>query len=259
MAMPPNIYPVFTVKHIQNPNRLYAIPLLGGLFKLVILIPQYIMIFFVVIAFLLVTIFINPFVVLFTGKYWSIAHSLTVSYASLLTKIMLYLFGLTDKYPGFNFRANEDFTLDIPCPQTPNRLFAVPFFGGLARYVLLIPFIIFMTVLEFASGIAMVGSSFVVLFTGKYPESAYELSRDYVRTIISYLMYFFGLSDSYPSFWISMNHKNIKIALIALGAIFYISYQLMSIGINLFANSLLNSTNKSQPVAESTYQPETTK
>ncbi len=241
MAMPSDIYPVFTVKHIQNPNRLYAIPLLGALFKFIILIPQFIMILFVVIVFLLVALLINPFVVLFTGKYWSVTHSLAVAYVTLLTKVMLYLPGLTDKYPGFNFQANEDFTLDIPCPTAPNRLFAIPFFGGLARYILLIPFMIFITVLEFTSWLAMVGSSFVVLFAGKYPESTYELSRDYWRISIAYIMYFFGLSDSYPSFWISMNHKDIKIALIVLGAIFYISTQLMSIGINLFVNSLLNS------------------
>lgn len=230
MATPPDAYPLFEVTHIQNPSRLYAIPLLGGLIKLVMCIPQYFMLFGVALAWLVVTVLINPFVVLFTGKYWSASYSVTLSLLRLNAKVMLFFFGLTDKYPGFNFQVNSDFELEIPLPEKPSRLFAVPLLGGFVRFILLIPYFLYQMVIEYAVLIGVLfGASFVVLFTGKYPESVYELARDYTRITLATNVYVSGLKDSYPSFWISMNHKNIKIALIVLAVLYWVLYNMLSL------------------------------
>ncbi|OGH18198.1 MAG: hypothetical protein A3F31_00405 [Candidatus Levybacteria bacterium RIFCSPHIGHO2_12_FULL_38_12] len=230
MKLPSDLYPSFSVVYIQNPNRIYAIPILGFLIKFFICIPQYIMLFFLGIALLIVVFIINPFVVLFSGKYWNTAYSLVVGVQVMSMKISLYFFGLTNTYPGFDLSTNGDFTLDIPKPETPNRLFAVPLFGGFARLILLIPFYFYMTIIEYVTFIGVAGSSFVVLFSGKYPESMYELIRDWHRLNLASSLYFVGIYDSYPSFWISMNHKNIKIALIALVALYTIFYQIFTLG-----------------------------
>lgn len=225
MAMPSDAYPHFAVTHIQNPSRLYAVPLLGILVKLIMCIPQYIMLFFVVLAWSIATFLVNPFVVLLTGKYWRVAHSLSLAYFRLVVKVSLFFTGLTNKYPGFDFNGNSDFELEIPLPQNPNRLFAAPVIGGVVRYVLLIPYLLYMGVVEMAACLGVVfGASFVVLFTGKYPESIYELTRDYFRLMLAGTSYFAGLRDEYPSFWISMSHKNVKIALIALSALYMLFY-----------------------------------
>lgn len=253
MAMPSDIYPVFTVKHIQNPSRLYAVPLLGALVKLVICIPQYFMLLYIGIAWFVVTLLINPFVVLFTGNYWSASYSISLSLLRLNAKIALFFFGLTDKYPGFNFQGNSDFELDIPLPEKPNRLFAVPLFGGFVRYILLFPYLLYQMVIEYAVIFGTVfGASFVVLFTGKYPESVYELTRDYIRLMLATSAYYSGLKDSYPSFWISMNHKNIKIALIALAVIFNIYYYGTAFVTSMQESSMIQNTTAPLPTSVNT-------
>lgn len=211
------VYPAFTVTHIQNPNRLWAIPLVGLLIKLLILIPQMIMIFLITLVSAIMIMLINPFVVLFTGKYWTPAYSLYMGLIQLLTKVNLFFLGLSDTYPGFDLQPTDDYTLTMPMPSSPNRPFAIPVLGFVARVILGIPFFIFTSVIEYAQGIAFIIASFPVLFTGKYPESLYEIVRDATRVRITGYLYMVGLSDQYPSFWISMNHKNIKIALLIAG------------------------------------------
>ncbi len=222
MQPPSDVYPNFSVVHIQNPNRWYAIPIVGFLAKVIVCIPQYIMLMVLTIVWGVVVMIINPFVVLFSGKYWDVAYKLTVGVLNMSMKIYLYFFGLTDKYPGFDLKVNSDFTLEIPMPQNPNRLFAIPLLGGFIRLILLIPFYLYVGIIEYASFLGAVGSSFVVLLVGRYPESMYELTRDWLRLTLASGAYLAGLYDSYPSFWISMTHKNIKIALIALVAIYTI-------------------------------------
>lgn len=217
--MPANIYPQISARLIANPNRLYAFFVLGFVIKTIMLIPQFFELIFLGIAAFVMVVLINPFVVLFTGKYWDSAYQLTSGILRLTTKISFFLYGLTDKYPGFGFAINDNFSVDIPKPQAPNRFFAIPVLGGLARIILLIPFLIYENVIRNAGYIAMVVSSFPVLFKGNYPESTYEIERDSVRLNLSMSMYMVGLSDKYPSFWISMNHQTVKIILIILGVL----------------------------------------
>jgi len=214
-----NFYPALRVDQIKTPNRFYAFPILGYLLKWVILIPVWIWMFFLVLAYLVVLV-INSFVVLFTGKYWIRAYTFVCGYMRFQTKILLYLSGLTDKYPGFGLDINDPLiALDIEMPKRPNRLFALPVLGGVARLILFIPYYLFTTVIGYGAWGGTAIASFVVLFAGRYPESAYELTRDHVRVSMAGGVYLSGLFDRYPVFWISMNHKPIKIALIIFGVI----------------------------------------
>src|SRR5258708_11460035 len=160
---------------------------------------------------------INPFVVLATGVYWKTAYDILVMEARYTTKITFFVYGLTDKYPGFNFNA-EGFTLDLPYPKTVNKLYAVPLVGLLIRAILMIPFSIFSSVIANGAAVGIFLAGWVpVLFNGRYAESLHEIGKDTVRLQLTSAMYFSGLEDRYPSFLISMNHKNIKILLIIIG------------------------------------------
>jgi len=213
-SSPAGVYPDLTVEHIQNPNRLWAIPVLGAVVKGIILIPVFVWLYLLSIAWG-VLIVINSFVVLFSGHYWDPAYRLTLGFTRIYLRVMLYFTGLTDRYPGFGL-ANDDpaIALEIAKPESPNRLWAVPILGGLVKVVILIPYLVYLVVLQYAAGIGIVISSFWVLFMGRYPEAVYELTRDYIRVLLAEVVYITGLSDSYPSFRISMNHAGIKIALI---------------------------------------------
>lgn len=215
------ICPDFKISLIQNPSRFFAVPILGILVKIVLLIPLAIVFIFLGIWLLLAVMLVNPLIVLFTGKYWAHAHNFSVGYLRLTTKLTCYLYGLTDKYPGFNFGNQDNLTFEIPLNQNPKRLYAIPLIGGLIRFVLLIPYLIFENILASAASIgAFLLAWAMVLFTGKYPEGIFELARDAIRINASVMAYILGLSDRYPSFYISMAHDKIKLILIALAIIF---------------------------------------
>lgn len=210
------MYPQIKVSKIKKPNRLWAIPFAGGAVKALILIPVGIEIVFLGIWVFFVSI-ANSFYVLVNGKYWNYSYKLNVGFFRLLLKTKFFFAGLTDKYPGFNLKIEDNFSLDIKKPQKPNKLFAVPVFGGLVRIILIIPFAIYTQVIKSGSQVGVVASSIPVLVNGNYPESTFEMYRDGQRLGISQSAYILGLSDTYPNFKISMNHKKIKITLIIIG------------------------------------------
>lgn len=214
------IYPEMNLQFISSPNRFFAFPLIGMLIKLIILIPVFIEIFFLCIWLAIVVALINPFVVLFTGKYWTHAHSFVLGFMKLNAKLSLYIYGLSDKYPGFDFSTPPGFSFDIPIPQNPGKLYTIPLLGFLIRVIFLIPYYIFLNVINNAVTIGVFLLAWaVVLFKGKYPEGIFELARDSIRVNMSASAYLFGLSDRYPSFYISMTHDKIKIILIAIAII----------------------------------------
>jgi uncharacterized protein DUF4389 len=214
-----SVYPELQVEHIQDPNRLWAIPLLGITAKAIILIPVGIWLMLLSIAFWVFTV-INSLVVVFTGRYWDPAYELTLGVMRLYLKAVLYGPGLTDRYPGFGFDISDPLiSLDVGKPENPSRLWAIPILSGVAKYVILIPYLIYVYVLQYAAWIGVVVSSFWVLFAGRYPESVYELTRDSTRVLLAYLAYFSGLSDRYPSFRISMNHAGVKVVLIVIACL----------------------------------------
>ncbi len=212
---PKRFYPDLKIDHIQNPNRFYAFPFLGGLFKIIILIPVAFELAFLAFFWLFLSI-INSFIVLFTGKFWNFNYNFSLGLFRLFAKITFYFNGLSNRYPGFSFNLTE-FSLDIQKPEKSSRFYAIPILGGLVRTILLVPFYIWTQVLGNASMIGTVASSFPVLFKGYYPESTYELSQDNLRVSLASYAYMLGLSDTYPNFWISFNHKAIKIILLAIG------------------------------------------
>ncbi|OGE26513.1 hypothetical protein A3H85_00350 [Candidatus Daviesbacteria bacterium RIFCSPLOWO2_02_FULL_40_8] len=210
------VYPQLIVENINHPNRFYAVPLIGGLVKIIAVIPVLIVLFFVGIYLLFIDI-INSFVVLFKGTYWQYAYEMNLSLMKLSLKMQFYFLGITDRYPGFDFKVDDRFTLDIPIPQNPSRLFALPVVGGLMRLILIMPVGVYHYILDETSRFTVnILAWFWVLFKGRYPEWIYELTRDSERVELSMWAYLSGLSDEYPSLYISMNHKTAKLVFMGL-------------------------------------------
>lgn len=216
------IYPSFSISHNQNPSVLYAIPVLGLVIKLIALLPVAVFACLIAIWWLIAVVLINPFVVLTTGKYWQPAYEVAIGLTKMSAKIAAYFFGLTDKYPGFDFNLPEGMHLDLPMIHNPNKLYAIPVLGGAIRIILLIPYLVFEQIISRAVllGVAFI-ASFYVLIKGKYPEAVFELARDSIRINSSAYAYMAGLSDKYPSFHISMAHDKIKLILIAIAIIWF--------------------------------------
>lgn len=213
-----NLYPHLVVENNKKPNRWYAFPLIALMVKLIFLLPVFIELMFLYIfgSFVLV---INWFIILFTGKYWNFAYRYFLGVMRLDGKVRLFIWGITDQYPGFTFTTKGIYTLEIAKPEKPNRLLSFPFVGVLLKVILLIPYLIFSEVMDRGSGIAMIISWFAVLFKKRFPESLYEFEKDSLRVSFATSSYLLSLSDTYPSFSISMNHQTVKILLIIAGSI----------------------------------------
>jgi hypothetical protein len=211
----PSLYPFIDIDLIKNPSRFYAFPLIGGFVKIIMLIPIAVELGLLQLAYFSILL-VNSLAVLFTGRYWRISYDLGMGLLRLEAKTAFFMYGLTNKYPGFSL-STIDFGYKIDYPKQPNQAFAFPLLGGLIRMLLLIPFTIYMYVIEYGAFIGTIFGSFVVLFTGRYAESIYEISIDSLRITQAMKAYMYGFSDTYPTFKISMNHKWIKIALIIAG------------------------------------------
>lgn len=210
------IYPELIIYNNEHPNRLLAIPFIGFIIRLILIIPPV-----MVSLFLGIWVFIlwllTPFVILFTGKYWEIAYTYSLKNLRYSIKIGLYIFGVTDKYPDFNFDESGIFTLRYDKPNKPSRLLAFPILGFLIRIILLVPYLIYIVVLSRGALVGLFCTWFVILFKGRYPESIYEFISDTFRASTAFTLYILYLSDTYPSFHIKMSHKAVKIILLILG------------------------------------------
>lgn len=215
------LYPTITIQRLQNPKRFWAIPLLGGFIKAVITIPQVIML---LIAGLCVGVglLINSFVVLFTGRYYRPAYNWVLKYLNLDAKITFYIYGLTDKYPGFTFAINDSFKVDLPYPTIPSRVFAFPFIGFIVRYILMLPFFLFLNIIYNAAWLMIISSPWPVLFKKYYPESTFEMAVDATRLRYAVMLYFSGISDTYPTFKILKKHLVIKLIFIAVSVAYLV-------------------------------------
>jgi hypothetical protein len=86
---------------------------------------------------------------------------------------------------------------------------------------------------SYAAYLGIVVASFPVLFAGRYPLSLMELARDSLRLSLARLCYGLGLSDSYPSFSISMDNAGVKWLFIILGILLALSQFIGQAGANL--------------------------
>ena len=237
-AHDPKMYPGIDALLIQNPGRLYAFPIIGGLVKIIILIPQYFILMILSMVVSIITVYLNSFAVLFTGRYMQIAYDLNLLYMKWYLKTTFFVSGLTDKYPGFYSEIRDTYSITVQKPQNSKRFFAIPVIGYMARYILIIPFSIWAAAVAYGSGYALLVNSFYVLFTGKYSETTFELIQDSTRLALAQHMYFNGLSDTYPAFRISMNHKYKKVFLILTGLVGYILIMIVWLVLQLMSSSL---------------------
>ena len=214
-----NFYPLIEIERIRRPNRWYAIPLLGFLIKFVMVTPVNIEIFFLNFMIFFASI-LNACNIFFRGRYWKLAYELNIGTMRLDANVSYFLFGLTDKYPGFSLQTTPDFVLSLPYNKTPNRLLATPIVGYLIRLIVMVPYLFYRHVVNMAATLAVIVSWISVLFKRRYPDTTYEIVRDSVRVDQAVSAYFLGMSDKYPSWWISMRHKPLKILLLVLAIVF---------------------------------------
>ena len=95
-------YPLlFEVDYPEQSSRLLNFPLFGLLIRYILLIPHFIVLFFLGLVSYIV-IFIARFAILFSGSFPAGLHTFVVGVTRWNTRISAYTYGLTDRYPPFS-------------------------------------------------------------------------------------------------------------------------------------------------------------
>ena len=172
------------------------------LVKWFLAIPHYVVIFFLWIAFVVLTV-VAFFAILFTGKYPKGIFDFNVGVLRWTWRVGFYGFSAlgTDKYPPFSLKAQDyPAMLDVEYPEQLSRGLV------LVKWLLAIPH--FIVVGIFHGGMQGGGlNSWVVLFaaiallfTGRYPVSLFDLVMGFNRWAFRVTVYASLMRDEYLPF-----------------------------------------------------------
>ncbi len=188
----------YNVTHQETYSRaeLLLRTFLGWLY---IFIPHYFLLFFIMIA-SLVLWFLAWWVVLFTGRYPKDFFDFQVNMLRWSARVEARILHLVDGYPAFGLKAiDESVMLSIPYPERLSRkhLLLRTFFGWL---YCLIPhgFVLFFRAI--ATAVIIFFAWWVVLFTGQYPVNLHEFVVGTSRWNYRVSVYMMFMSDTYPPF-----------------------------------------------------------
>ena len=163
-------YPVtFDAEYPESPSRILA--LLGAIFwiKGLLLIPHVIILIFLTIL-ALVLIWIAHWAILFTGRYPESLFNFATGVQRWMTRTDSWMYGITDRYPPFSLSQRDYPTsFEVRIPDTSSRGLAVLGIIILGKLALLVPQIIILWALSYATLAASYISYWAVLFTGRYP------------------------------------------------------------------------------------------
>jgi hypothetical protein len=182
-------------------SRFWAIPLIGILIKSIILIPHYIVLYVLGLV-LGITQLVIWIPVLFTGRYPDWAFGLTAGVLRWAMRLILYLYGVTDNYPAFSMNAPGD--IYIERPASSSRFWAIPVIGILIKEIILIPHLVVLYVLTLVVGVCQLVIWIPVLFTGQYPNWAFQLVAGTYLWAMRVYGFALGLTDRYPPFSFSL-------------------------------------------------------
>lgn len=191
MSSIPAYYPVtLDVAPVSPQGRLTV------LFRIFMVIPHQIVLYFLQIAALVITL-IAWFAILFTGKYPVGMYGFVVGYLRWSTRVSAYSALLTGAYPPFSLDESMDYPVRVGVqPQLDGRNRLTVFF----RLFMIIPHAIVLYLVSIAAVFALVAAWFVALFTGAVPEGIHKFLAGVTRWSTRVNAYALLLTDQYPPF-----------------------------------------------------------
>jgi hypothetical protein len=185
-------YPVTVTGELSDPPSRWQ-----WIFKWLLAIPHYIILYFLGIAAFVVTV-VAFFTILFTGKYPRSLFDFMAGYWRWSWRVGFYGYSAlgTDKYPPFTLdKADYPADFDIIYPEKLSQglvlvkwwLLAIP------HYIIIYVFSAVLEILVFVCGV-------ILLFTGKYPEDLFKFVVGMDRWIYRVYAYVTLMTDEYPPF-----------------------------------------------------------
>ncbi len=163
-----------------------------ALIRILMVIPQYIVLFFVGIAAFVVVV-IGWFAALITGELPAFAHDFLSGVLRWEARVHSYLLFLTDEYPPFSLGEEPQYPVRVAIPpRTPLNRLAV-----LLRIFIAIPGAIVGGVMITGAWVVSIASWFMIVFTGAMPPSIYEAVRVAIRYYVRFIGYYTMLTPEY--------------------------------------------------------------
>jgi len=160
-------------------------------FRLIMLIPQWIVLIFLSIAAFFVQV-IGWFAALFIGRLPDWAAEFLTGYLGWWVRVSSYGQLLVDRYPPFAMRA-PDYPVRIEVQPGPLNRLAVFF-----RFILLIPAAILSALLTYGWQVAGFVIWLFVLINGSMPQALFEATSAVQRYTMRYNAYVMLLTSAYP-------------------------------------------------------------
>lgn len=140
--------------------------------------------------------FVTLLMILFRKRYPRWWFDFNLALHRFITRVLAYLFLLTDKYPSTEDEQNVHLDLRYPDAQT-ELMRGMP----LVKWLLAIPHYIVLFFLWIAAYVVIVLSWFAIIFTGRYPKAFFEFVVGVMRWSWRVQSYAFILAtDKYPPF-----------------------------------------------------------
>ncbi len=169
------------------------------LLRILLVIPQIIALYVVGLIAGIIT-FIAWFVILFTGKYPAGMMSLPEGMVRWASRVVGYMYLLTDKYPPFSLAEDNAYPIRPHVQgQFEGRNRLTVFF----RIIMMIPHAIVIGALGYAMAVVAFIAWVVALFTGTVPSGLHTFISGYARWYMRYATYALLLTDAYPPFSMS--------------------------------------------------------
>lgn len=144
--------------------------------------------------------FISFWVVLFTGKYPQSFFEYQVKMRNYGLRFSATVMNLVDGYPAFGINGTSDsVSLEVPYPEKLSRgkVLLRMFFG---MFYIMLPHGFCLVFRFMLHNIYQFLAWWIVLFTGKYPESWHEFNVGTLRWITRLGLYNSLMTDDYPPF-----------------------------------------------------------
>jgi hypothetical protein len=185
-------YPVeLTGEYQERVNRLL------WLIKWILVIPHYIVLWFLSIPTIL-TVPLSWLIIIIMGRYPEFLWGYHTGLLRWGWRVNFYTYdaGNTDQYPPFSFGSRDDYPADliIEFPESSSRLTA------LFRWLLVIPHWIIVYFLGAIRDLLVLIALIATLFTGRYPESLFDIIMGMNRWVYRVSAYSVLLVDDYPPF-----------------------------------------------------------
>ena len=206
MPPPSGGYPVqVTFDESQQLNRLWGIPLLGWMARIILLIPHFVVLWFLQVGVAL-SVLVSWIPVLLTGRQADILVSFYVNTYRYTARVTGWAFFLAAPYPPI-VPGDGEYPINLEYEggdaRTINRLWGIPFFGIWVRSLAVIPHAILLFILYFPLALVSLVIWIPILINGRMPSLGYTLYGGFIRLTTRVYMWVLLMPTPYPPLGIS--------------------------------------------------------